>query len=81
VLWSLVLVLLVGVIGVVGVVGDVRCFQNMSLLLLATGVRGILLFRRTSITDGVVGDVVVLVVAMEDGGLGGGDDPMRTAFL
>jgi hypothetical protein len=94
VLWSLVLLLelvlvllggvVVAVLAVSGVVGVVRCFQKMLLLLLATGVRGILLLRCTSITDGVAPVILVvltLVVAMVEGGFGGGDDPMRSALL
>jgi hypothetical protein len=92
-LWSLLLWLLLlagegrgGVVGVAvevvvvavsGVLGVARCFQNMLLLLLVVGVRGIL-FRCTLITVGVAGVggvcilvVLTLVVAIVDGGLGG----------
>jgi hypothetical protein len=75
-------VVVVGVVVVVvaGVVGVVRCFQKMLLLLLVTGVRGIL-FRRTSIAVGVVGILVVL--ALMDGGMAGDVrvDGVRSARL
>jgi hypothetical protein len=69
------------VVAVEGVVIVVRCVQQLLLLLLVTGVRGVGGRCRTSITVGVAGMgvfilvVLALMVLVDDGGVGirGGD--------